>query len=150
MRVKKSFITNANKKATENFGNSKIESIVKALSDCGFHCKVEPKIYNEKFSTKNKIRNPDIIISFDDMKVILESDGKVHGTLELPTQQTINRNIDFENTKMNYILINHEHIRELKKILGLVASDNDLANFISSYRACEEYSKHIAKKQIIK
>jgi hypothetical protein len=148
MGGKKSFITNANKKATENFGNTKIEGIVKALSNCGFYCAIEPKLHNEKFSTRNKIRNPDIIIKFGGMEVILESDGKVHGTLEQPTQSTMQRNNDFEKTNYNYIVINHEHIKELKKILGIVANDDDLANFISAYRACEEYSKHISKKPV--
>ena len=134
MGGKKSFITNANKKATENFGNSKIEGIVKALSNCGFYCVIEPKLHNEKFSTRNKIRNPDIIIKFGGMEVILES--------------TMQRNNDFEKTNYNYIVINHEHIKELKKILGIVANDEDLVNFISAYRACEEYSKHISKKPV--
>jgi hypothetical protein len=147
MKVKKSFIHNANKKTTDNFGNAKIYAIVETLNNCGFHCEVEPKIHDVRFSTKNKIRNPDIVIKFGGMVLILESDGKVHGNLEMPTKSTIQRNTDFENTFRNYILINHEHIRELKKILCIVANDEDLANFIAAYRACEEYSKSISKKQ---
>ena len=146
MKVKKSFIHRASKKSNDNFGNAKIYSIVDTLNNCGFHCKIEPKIYDERFSTKNKIRNPDIVITFGGMTVILESDGKVHGNLEMPTKSTIQRNMDFENTFRNYILINHEHIKELKKILCIVANDEDLANFISAYRACEEYSKSLSKK----
>ena len=146
-KMKKSFINNANKKATENFGNSKIETIIKALSDCGFKCKQEPVLTNKEFSTKNKVRNPDIQIKFDSMNIILESDGKVHGDLEQPTKSTMERNKDFERTGMDYILINHEHVNSLKKILNIVANDDDLVRFLSCYRACEEYSKHMAKKE---
>ena len=145
MRGKKGFINNASKKATENFGDSKIRTIIKALSDCGLHCKIEPKIHNKKFSTRNNLRNPDIEISFGDMKVYLESDGKVHGDLENPTDNTVKRNIDFENAKMTYILINHDHVNMLKKILHLVANDDDLIRFLAAYRVCEEFSKHKAK-----
>lgn len=150
MRGKKSFITNASKKATENFGQSKIYAIVDTLNSCGFHCKIEPTIEDENFSTRNKIRNPDIIVKFDDMDVILESDGKVHGSLECPTKSTTERNKDFERTNRQYILINHEQVKVLKQVLGIVAKDEDLVHFISAYRACEEYSKHIAKKEIKK
>lgn len=147
MKGKKSFIHNANKKTNDNFGNAKIYAIVDTLNSCGFHCEVEPKIYDERFSTKNKIRNPDIVVKFGDMVLIIESDGKVHGNLEMPTKSTLQRNIDFENTFRDYILINHEHINELKKILGIVAKDDDLSNFVAAYRACEEYSKHMARKK---
>ena len=148
--MKKSFINNANKKATENFGNSKIETIIKALSECGFHCKQEPILTDKRFSTRNKIRNPDIQIKFGSMNVILESDGKVHGDLEQPTKATIERNKDFERTDIDYILVNHEHVNILKKILNIVANDDDLVRFLSAYRACEEYSKHLAKEEIKK
>lgn len=102
-------------------------------------------IHNKKFSTRNNLRNPDIEISFGDMKVYLESDGKVHGDLENPTDNTVKRNIDFENAKMTYILINHDHVNMLKKILHLVANDDDLIRFLAAYRVCEEFSKHKAK-----
>ena len=145
MKGRKGFINNASKKASENFGDDKIRTIIKALSDCGFYCSIEPKIHNEKFSTRNKIRNPDIEIKFGDMRIYLESDGKVHGDLENPTERTTKRNLDFENTDMSYILINHEHVKSLKKILELVANDDDLIRFLAAYRACEEYSKYQAK-----
>ena len=107
--VKKSFISNANKKATENFGQSKIYAIVDTLNSCGFHCKIEPTIKDEKFSTRNKIRNPDVVLTFDGMIAILESDGKVHGSLECPTKSTNERNIDDNKLKIEVIDENDEH-----------------------------------------
>ena len=146
--VKKSFISNANKKATENFGQSKIYAIVDTLNSCGFHCKIDPTIKDEKFSTRNKIRNPDVVLTFDGMIAILESDGKVHGSLECPTKSTNERNKDFERTNRQYILINHEQVKVLKQVLGIVAKDEDLVHFISAYRACEEYCKHQAQREL--
>jgi len=146
-KMKKYQIHNANKKATENFGNDKIQKIVGTLSDIGFHCKIEPVLTNEKFSTRNKIRNPDIQITFGNMSILLESDGKVHGDLEQPTKNTMERNKDFERTGMEYIIINHEHINTLKKLLNIVISDEELMRFLSAYRACEEYCKDLAKKE---
>ena len=82
------------------------------------------------------------------MIAILESDGKVHGSLECPTKSTNERNKDFERTNRQYILINHEQVKVLKQVLGIVAKDEDLVHFISAYRACEEYCKHQAQREL--
>ena len=80
------------------------------------------------------------------MERYLESDGKVHGNLETPTQSTLKRNSDFEKDKIPYMIINHESIRELRKIMQLKnVSVEELTKFLVVYNAWQEYSKHLAK-----
>ena len=88
----------------------------------------------------------DVKFEYGKMERYLESDGKVHGTLEMPTLSTLKRNADFERRKMDYILINHESIKDLRKIMELKnVSIDELTEFLVTYRAWEEYSKHLAK-----
>jgi len=145
MTGKKRFIHSSKKNRDQNFGSSQIELIAKTLTSLGFSCIFEPRILSDNFSTQNKIRNPDLKISFGKMTRFLESDGRVHGTLEQPTSSTQRRNEDFERNNMKYILINHETLRELKKILKVVISDDDLLKLVSAYLVLEQYGKHLAK-----
>jgi len=64
----------------------------------------------------------------------------------MPTERTLKRNADFERLKLNYILINHESIKDLRKIMELKnITVDELTEFLVTYRAWEEYSKHLAK-----
>jgi len=127
-------------------GKNKEDIIHSILTKHGFQVHREVNISTGKFHQKHGNRNIDMKISFGKMERYLESDGKVHGTLEMPTLNTLKRNADFERAKMNYILINHETIRELRKIMELKnISIDQLTEFLTIYRTLEEYSKHLAK-----
>lgn len=127
-------------------GKSKEDHIHSVLTKNGFSVKREVNISSSLFTQKLKNRNIDIKFTYGKMERYLESDGKVHQTLEQPTESTLKRNADFERAKIPYILINHESIRELRKIMKLSnVSIEELTEFLVTYRAWEEYSKHLAK-----
>ena len=130
-------------------GKNKEDIIHKALTDMKFRVIREFPISNLAFEQKYKQRKVDMKISYGDMDLYLESDGRVHGNLETPTTSTMKRNADFHRAGLNYILINHESIRELRKIMELKnISIEQLTEFITVYRAWEEYSKHISTGEI--
>lgn len=127
-------------------GKNKEDLIHKTLTGSGFRVFREVNIKSANFHQKKGERNVDIKFVYGKMDRYLESDGKVHGTLETPTESTLKRNADFERNRMNYILINHESIKELRKIMELKnISIEELTEFLVTYRAWEEYSKHLAK-----
>jgi hypothetical protein len=143
--MKKQWIHRNNKTAERNFGSKEIDLIAQTLTDLGFQVFIEPVIHNTKFQTSNKIRNPDIEARYGKMKLFLESDGKVHGTLEFPSKSTIRRNQDFQNIKQDCIMINHESLKELKKILKLSIPIEDVIKLVSAYMVLERYGWHISK-----
>jgi len=128
-----------------------LEDLVhKVLTDCRFRCMREVNIQNEKFEQKYKQRNIDIKYIYGSMDRYLEVDGKIHGSLEQPTASTLKRNADFERIGLQYTLINHESITTLRKIMqseGKLSSvkEPDIIEFLVSYMAWQEYSKHLAK-----
>ncbi len=127
-------------------GKNKEDNIHKSLTKSGFRVHREVNIKSSKFKQKYGERNVDVKFEYGKMERYLESDGKVHGTLEMPTLSTLKRNADFERRKMDYILINHESIKDLRKIMELKnISIDELTEFLVTYRAWEEYSKHLAK-----
>ena len=144
--VKRQFIHRANKNREQNFGSKEIDLIAQTLTKLGFQCIIEPKINNPKFQTTNNIRNPDIEVRFSDMKLLVESDGRVHGTLEFPSKSTIRRNQDFLSIKIPMIMINYESIKELKKILKISITDEEITKFLVSYMVLEKYCWHISKQ----
>jgi len=132
---------------TGSQGKNKEDIIHKCLTDMNFRVIREYPISNIAFDQKFKQRKIDMKIMYGDMELYLESDGKVHGDLETPTKSTLKRNSDFNKAGMNYILINHESIRILRKIMELKnISLEELTEFITVYRAWEEYSKHLARE----
>ena len=127
-------------------GKNKEDILHNALRKSGFRVHREVNVKSGRFTQKHGERNVDIKFEYGKLERYMESDGKVHGTLEMPTESTLKRNADFERTKMNYVLINHESIKELRKILELKnVSIDKLTEFLVTYRAWEEYSKHLAK-----
>jgi len=127
-------------------GKNKEDLIHQILTKNGFAVRRECGISDGRFNQKYHNRQIDIRFTYGKMDRWLESDGRVHGTLEQPTQRTLDRNADFERGKLKYVLINHESIRELRKIMGLKNITIDqLTEFLVTYRAWEEYSKHLAK-----
>jgi len=129
-------------------GKKKEDLIHKVLTGSGFSVMREVNYRHPKFEQRYHERNIDMRLTWGKMEAYLESDGKVHGTLEQPTERTTKRNADFERIKLNYILINHETIKDLRKIMKLKnVSIDQLTEFLTIYRASEEYSKHLAKME---
>jgi len=127
-------------------GKNKEDIIHTILTKNGFQVFREVGISDGRFNQKFNRRTVDIKFIMGKMERYLESDGFVHGSLEALTYRTLQRNADFERAKMKYVLINHETIRELRKIMGLKnITVNELTEFLVTYRAWEEYSKHLAK-----
>ena len=127
-------------------GKNKEDLIHNTLRESGFRVFREVNIKNSKFKQKYGERNIDMKFVYGKMDRYLESDGKVHGTLEAPTESTLKRNADFERIGIDYILINHDSIKELRKIMELKnVTIDELTQFLTTYRAWEEYSKHLAK-----
>ena len=128
-----------------------LEDLVhKVLTDCKFHVLREVNIVNSKFDQKFHQRNIDIKYIYGRMDRYLEVDGKIHGSLEQPTKRTLERNADFERAGIKYTLINHESITTLRKIMqseGKLShvKEPELIEFLVSYMAWQEYSKHLAK-----
>jgi hypothetical protein len=127
-------------------GKNKEDLIHSALTEYGFKVFREVKVSDGRFDQKYHTRNIDMKYCYGKMDRYLESDGKVHGNLETPTQSTMKRNSDFEKAKIQYTLVNHESIRELRKIMELKnVSIEELTKFLVVYNAWQEYSKHLAK-----
>jgi len=119
----------------KNGDGHKLDPIHQHLTRLGYKVFREPVIENHRFSTRNKIRNPDLKIVYGKFEVYLEVDGKVHGILEAPTENTLKRNADFERTNMNYIVLSEEDC----KFHGI-----DIEK-LAAYRVGEEYTKFLAK-----
>jgi hypothetical protein len=136
-----------NKKVDHSIsGKNKEDIIHTALREYGFNVHREVEYSSAKFDQKYHKRKIDIKFSYGKMDRYMESDGKVHGNLETPTLSTMKRNSDFEKAKIPYMLINHESIKDLRKIMGLKnITIDELTKFLVVYRAWEEYSKHLAK-----
>ncbi|UVF62467.1 hypothetical protein [Nitrososphaeria virus YSH_922147] len=127
-------------------GKNKEDHIHSILTKNGFAVKREVVISDGRFQQARKTRSVDIKFTYGKMERYLESDGQVHGTLEQPTIQTLKRNADFERTNLPYIIINHESIRELRKIMELKnITIEQLTEFLTTYLAWMEYSKFLAK-----
>jgi len=127
-------------------GKNKEDLIHSALREYGFQVFREVKINDGRFEQKHHTRSVDIKYQYGKMERYMESDGKVHGNLETPTESTIRRNRDFEKAKLQYNLVNHESIRELRKIMQLKnITVEELTKFLVVYQAWEQYSKHLAK-----
>ena len=127
-------------------GKNKEDLIHSALTEYGFQVFREVEYSSAKFDQKHHKRKIDIKYQYGKMERYLESDGKVHGNLESPTESTMKRNTDFEKANIKYSLVNHESIRELKKLMSLSnVTVEELTKFLVVYRAWEEYQKHLAK-----
>ena len=127
-------------------GKNKEDLIHSVLTKYGFQVFREVKVSNGKFDQKYHERNIDMKYVYGKMERYLESDGKVHSNLETPTQPTLKRNSDFEKADIPYTIINHESIKDLRKIMGLRnVSVDELTEFLVVYTAWLEYSKHLAK-----
>jgi len=135
MKGKKQWVHRANKSRSRNSDASKLDTIQIHLEQLHYHVFREPHISNGNFSTRNHMRNPDLKVEIGKFECYIELDGKIHGSLEQPTEKTIKRNIDYEVAHYNYIILSEEDAKFFKL---------DVAD-LAAYRINEEYSKHLAK-----
>ena len=135
MRGSKAFIHMSKKNRSRNSDAEKLDEIQTHLISLGWHITREPLLSSDNFTTKNHCRNPDLLIKYKKLELILELDGKIHGDLGQPTERTCNRNTDYETDKRNYIIISEEDAKFFKLDLKKLAA----------YMVLHEYSKHLAK-----
>jgi len=136
MRGTKSFIHKSNKNGGRNSDAEKLDKILDHLNlTHNFSTTREPIIEDHHFSTRNCIRNPDIKVKFGDFYCYVELDGKVHQTLDEPTEKTLIRNSDYERTNTPYIILNESDA--LEHNLDLC----DLVTYLISY----EHTKQMAR-----
>ncbi len=135
MRGSKAFIHRSKKNRIGNSDAQKLDEIQTHLINLGFHVTREPQLSSSNFTTKNHIRNPDLIVNQGKMELLIELDGKIHGDLSWQTDKTIVRNMDYEIDKRNYIIISEEDAKFFKL---------DLCD-LAAYMVLHEYSKHLAK-----
>ena len=84
------------------------------LTGLGYQCFREPVIMDERFSTRNHIRRPDIEVRFGKFKCYLEIDGKVHGIFEQPTKNTVARNWDLYTYDIPFTILSEEDAKFFK------------------------------------
>ena len=135
MRGSKAFIHQSKKDRSRNSDAEKLDEILTHLGQLGFRITREPTIDDDKFTTRNHVRNPDFKIKFGPFECFMELDGKIHGVLEYPTEKTLKRNTDYEIGEYSYIIISEEDAKFFKL---------DLCD-LAAYMVLHEYSKHLAK-----
>ena len=111
MKPNKRFIDNARKNANRNFDAEKLDYIQK-------HSKLnwlsDNTITDQRFSTPNKVRLPDLLIK-GIPEIILEHDTiKVHGELGYANERTHKRNQDYAKANRPFIIVNEDLARILK------------------------------------
>lgn len=119
-RGDKAFIHNAGSKRTTNFGDDLIAQIQTHLNKFGFLFLQDGTLENDKFSTRNKIRKPDLYMETykrNQVDLVIELDGNgsgknVHGPdLQSRTPRTKARNQDYNRAGINYIVIHPEELQ---------------------------------------
>ena len=148
------YMQEAKKKRDRNYGENLIDIIQKHLSSKGYNFLRDQTLYNEKFSTSNKKRLPDLILGTWKktlVKLIIEIDGNgngknVHGLdLEGATENTKSRNQDYERAGFNYLVL---HVEELKENhLSFKKNSNEILGCIS-YLVSEKLNQIITRSQI--
>ena len=130
-RGNKAFIHSATGTRTSNFGDDLVSLIATYLNDYGFHFSTGVALEDPKFSTKNKIRMPDLYMAMYKKRMadlVIEVDGDIHGNdLENRNGRTQARNQDYNRSGVNYIVI---HPSELKEYGFTVKGDSKIFDLI--------------------
>lgn len=131
-------------------GKSFEDFIHSVLTKNRFYVTREVLTSNGNYQQQRKERKIDIKYTYGKMERYIEADGKVHGSLEQPTESTLKRNADFERANLPYTLINQESITGIRRMMqdeGKLKNitEPDLTEFLVTYLAFMEYSKHLAK-----
>lgn len=112
MKSNKQFIDKAKKNAVTNFDQKKLEYIQR---NSKLNWLSGSTIIDSKFSTPNKVRQPDLLIK-GMPEIILEHDSiKVHGELGWENERTLKRNQDYARANRPFFVINED----LAKLLNL-------------------------------
>lgn len=145
----------ANKKRDRNSGENIIDILQEHLKTKGFNFIRDQTLYNEKFSTPNKKRLPDLILgTYKKLFVglIIEVDGNgsgnnVHGLdMEGATQNTKERNKDYLRAgDFNYITL---HIEEMADNGLSLKKDKEAFLGAITYMVSHELNKIIQRSQI--
>ena len=110
-RKNNKFITSAKKQASRNFDAHKLDYLQNGLQEFSLGSVREKTLIDDLFSTSNKVRLPDLIIS---KRVIMEHDTvKLHGELGYENEKTLRRNGDFTITGRPFTVINADLAKEL-------------------------------------
>ena len=132
MKSNQRHIDKARKNARRNFDGNKLDYIQK-------HSKLnwlsDNTIIDQRFSTPNKERLPDLIIK-GTPEIILEHDTiKVHGELGYSNERTHKRNQDYAKANRPFIIVNED----LAKLLKL--DEASLATYLY-YHELEQWRSH--------
>ena len=112
MKSNKRFINKARQNAVTNFDQKKLEYIQK---NSKLNWLSGNTIIDQRFSTPNKVRLPDLLIK-GVPEIILEHDTtKLHGELGWENERTLKRNQDYARANRPFFVINED----LAKLLGL-------------------------------
>ena len=132
MKSNQRFIDKAKKNAVSNFDQKKLDNI---QTKSQIHWLQHETIKDEKFSTPNKIRQPDLIVK-GVPQIILEHDTiKVHGELGYSNERTHKRNQDYAKANRPFIIVNED----LAKLLKL--DEASLATYLY-YHELEQWRSH--------
>lgn len=112
MKSNQRFIDKAKKNAVRSFDATKLDRIQKGSS---LRWLQGETIVDQRFSTPNKVRQPDLLVK-GIPEIILEHDTiKVHGELGIENERTLKRNQDYARANRPFFVINED----LAKLLGL-------------------------------
>ena len=106
----------ANKDATRNFDAKKLDYLQLHLDNITpiIPTVRERTIFNSSFSTRNKVRIPDLQVTTTN--VVIEHDTQnIHGELSDPNKKTLARNADYLRADIPFIVINAD-LAKLNKL----------------------------------
>ncbi len=106
------FIDEARKKTDRNFDAPKLDYI---QTNSNIKWYREIPVYDNRFSTVNHMRVPDLSAQTKTNWIILEHDTtNLHGELGYENMRTLNRNKDYAITKRPFFIINQELCKMLQ------------------------------------
>ena len=139
----------ARKNATRNFGDSIIDLIQQHLNQQGYNFLRDETLVDDKFSTLNRVRKPDLFLSSwkkYDVNLVLELDGNVHGQdLQSATERTKRRNGDYFRIGINYLVF---HLAELKENNFSFKEKTVRVLDLITYMVSHELNKIVLKEEL--
>ena len=128
---KKQGIQHATKKSTRGLDAKKLDNISAHLQTLNkpIHSIRNLWLKNEKFLTKNKMRETDLLLN---NIIHLQHDTvKIHGELGFENEKTIRRNADYMRAKLPLIIINQDLARSCN------LEEGDLAEYLFYHKLSE-------------
>lgn len=132
------FLNEARKNATRNHDAKKLDPIQEYLQSKGIPTVREVTEHDERFSTPNKIRIPDLRVTNWDIR--LEHDTvKVHGELGFVNDKTVSRIMDYLVSSKPCVILNedlarHLHLPENELSLYLIYHEKSRLQAIETLR----------------